>query len=67
MTTILALDPGTDKSLAWLYGPGTVPADFTTVHTDPADLRKLLEAEPALPERLSLSTRERLQVRIRRG
>jgi hypothetical protein len=25
----------------------TGPADFTTVHTDPADLRKLLEAETA--------------------
>ena len=45
MTTILGLDPGTVKSLACLYGPGSAPAHFTTVHTDPADLRKLLEAE----------------------
>jgi hypothetical protein len=47
MTTILGLDPGTVKSLACLNDPGTASADFTTVHTDPADLRKLLEAEPA--------------------
>ena len=47
MATILGLDPGTVKSLAWLSDPGTAPAHFTTVHTDPADLRKLLEAEPA--------------------
>ena len=47
MATILGLDPGTVKSLRCLYDPGTTPAHFTTVHTDPADLRKLLEAEPA--------------------
>jgi len=47
MATILGLDPGTVKSLACLYDPSTAPADFTTVHTDPVDLRKLLEAEPA--------------------
>ena len=45
MATILGLDPGTVKSLAWLSDPGTAPAHFTT--TDPADLRKLLETEPA--------------------
>jgi hypothetical protein len=47
MTTILGLDPGTDKSLACLYDPDIASADLTTVHTDPADLRKLLKAEPA--------------------
>ena len=47
MATILGLDLGMVKSLACLYDPGTAPAHFTTVHTDPADLRKLLEAEPA--------------------
>ena len=39
------LDPGTVKSLACLYDPGTAPTHFTAVHTDPADLTKLLEAE----------------------
>jgi hypothetical protein len=47
MATILGLDLGMVKSLACLYDPGTAPAHFTTVHTDPADLRKLLEPEPA--------------------
>jgi hypothetical protein len=45
MATILGLDPGTVKGLAWLSDPGTTPAHFTT--TDSADLRKLLEVEPA--------------------
>jgi transposase len=49
MTIILGLDLGKFKSLACLYDPQTTAARFTTVHTDPADLRKLLEAErPAL-------------------
>jgi len=47
MATIFGLDLGMVKSLACLYDPGTAPAHFTTVHTDPADLRKLLEPEPA--------------------
>jgi hypothetical protein len=47
MATILGLDSGTVKSLAFLYDPGNAPAHFAIVHTDPAELRKLLEAEPA--------------------
>jgi transposase len=45
MATILGLDLGKFKSTACLYDPDTTAARFTTVHTDPADLRKLLEAE----------------------
>lgn len=45
MSTILGLDLGKFKSLACLYDTQTTAARFTTIHTDPADLRKLLEAE----------------------
>src|SRR4051812_5852934 len=49
MGTILGLDLGKFRSVACLYGTEATSARFTTVHTDPADLRKLLEAErPAL-------------------
>jgi hypothetical protein len=39
MATILGLDAGTVKSLAWLDDRGIAYAHFRTVHTDPADLR----------------------------
>jgi transposase len=45
MSTILGLDLGKFKSLACLYDTDTTAARFTTIHTDPADLRKFLEAE----------------------
>ncbi|HWE36426.1 MAG TPA: IS110 family transposase [Isosphaeraceae bacterium] len=45
MSTILGLDLGKFKSLACLYDTDTTVARFTTIPTDPADLRKLLEAE----------------------
>src|SRR3954447_6882043 len=49
MSTILGLDLGKFKSVACLYDTETTAARFTTIHTDPADLRTLLEAErPAL-------------------
>jgi len=49
MNTILGLDLGKFKSVACLYDPCTTAARFTTVHTDPAELRKMLEREsPAL-------------------
>ena len=45
MSTILGLDLGKFKSVACLYDTDTTAARFTTIHTDPADLRKFLEAE----------------------
>jgi transposase len=45
MSTILGLDLGKFKSVACLYDPATTQARFTAVHTDPTDLRKLLQAE----------------------
>src|SRR5438309_756987 len=45
MATILGLDLGKFKSLACLYDSDTTAARFTTIHTDPDDLRKLLEAQ----------------------
>jgi transposase len=45
MTTILGLDLGKFKSVACLYDLATSASRFATVHTDPADLRKFLEAE----------------------
>src|SRR5262245_7658072 len=49
MTPILGLDLGKFKSVACLYDPDTTTARFTTIHTDPQGLRKLLAAErPAL-------------------
>jgi transposase len=49
MSTIIGLDLGKFKSVACLYDPDTTQARFTTIHTDPRDLRKLLQAErPAL-------------------
>jgi transposase len=45
MSTILGLDLGKFKSVACAYDTETNAARYTTIHTDPADLRKLLEAE----------------------
>src|SRR4051812_28266357 len=45
MGTILGLDLGKFRSVACLYGTEATSARFTTVHTDPADLRKFLESE----------------------
>jgi transposase len=45
MSTILGLDLGKFKSVACLYDPATTEARFTTIHTDPDDLRRLLQAE----------------------
>ncbi len=45
MSTILGLDLGKFKSVACAYDTATTAARFTTVHTDPDDLRKLLDAE----------------------
>src|SRR5262245_15691452 len=45
MSTILGLDLGKFKSVACAYDTETNSARFTTVHTDPHDLRKRLEAE----------------------
>ncbi len=45
MSTILGLDLGKLKSLACHYDTETTAARFTPVHTDPADLRRLLQAE----------------------
>ena len=45
MTTILGLGLGKFKSVACADDPDTTAARFATVHTDPADVRRLLEAE----------------------
>jgi hypothetical protein len=45
MTTILGLDLGEFKSVACAYDTATTEARFMTIHTDPAGLRVLLEAE----------------------
>src|SRR5262245_23922967 len=44
MSTILGLDLGKFKGVACLYDTETTAARFTTIHTDPADLRELLQA-----------------------
>lgn len=54
MSTILGLDLGKYKSLVGVYDPATTEAHFTTIHTDPADLRKLLEIQ--LPGRVDFET-----------
>ena len=45
MATILALDLGKFKSLACAYDPDSQRARFTTIPTDPHDLRRLLDDE----------------------
>src|SRR4051794_15421294 len=45
MSTIMGFDLGKLKGVACLYDPDTTAARFTTVHTDPAGMRKLLAAK----------------------
>jgi hypothetical protein len=45
MTTILGLDLDKFKAVACDYDPASTAARFAAVHTDPAVLRELLEAE----------------------
>ena len=51
MGTILGLDLGGWKSMACACDPATTEARFTTVHTDPTDLRALVG--PSGPDWLS--------------
>jgi hypothetical protein len=39
MSTMIGIDRGEFKCLAYLYDTDTTADRFTTIHTDPADLR----------------------------